>query len=128
MAEVRDTIEAARARGVDVAADMYVYTAGGTGLEATIPSWAHEGGGDSLKARLASPEIRARFKRELVSGSPGWWNIVEAAGGWDGVVLANAAIRRAPGITAAASPTSRASRGRTPPTRRGIWWPRGAAA
>jgi N-acyl-D-aspartate/D-glutamate deacylase len=90
MAEVRDTIEAARARGVDVAADMYVYTAGGTGLEATIPSWAHEGGNDSLKARLASPEIRARFKRELVSGSPGWWNIVEAAGGWNGVVLANA--------------------------------------
>lgn len=40
MAEVRDTIEAARARGLDVAADMYVYTAGGTGLEATIPSWA----------------------------------------------------------------------------------------
>ena len=36
-------IEAARARGVDVAADLYVYTAGGTGLEATIPSWAHEG-------------------------------------------------------------------------------------
>ena len=90
MAEVRDTIEAARARGVDVAADMYVYTAGGTGLEATIPSWAHEGGTDSLKARLASPAIRARFKRELQSGSPGWWNIVEAAGGWDGVVLANA--------------------------------------
>ena len=90
MAEVRDTIEAARARGVDVAADMYVYTAGGTGLEATIPSWAHEGGSDSLKARLASPEIRARFKRELVTGSPGWWNIVEAAGGWNGVVLANA--------------------------------------
>jgi N-acyl-D-aspartate/D-glutamate deacylase len=90
MAEVRDTIEAARARGVDVAADMYVYTAGGTGLEATIPSWAHEGGTDSLKARLASPTIRARFKRELQTGSPGWWNIVEAAGGWDGVVLANA--------------------------------------
>ncbi|GLC24960.1 N-acyl-D-amino-acid deacylase family protein [Roseisolibacter agri] len=90
MAEVRDTIEAARARGVDVAADMYVYTAGGTGLEATIPSWAHEGGNDSLKARLASPEVRARLKKELTTGSPGWWNIVEAAGGWDGIVLANA--------------------------------------
>lgn len=90
MAEVSDTIEAARARGVDVAADMYVYTAGGTGLEATIPSWAHEGGADSLKARLASPEVRARWKRELETGSPGWWNIVEAAGGWDGIVLANA--------------------------------------
>jgi N-acyl-D-amino-acid deacylase len=87
---VRDTVEAARARGVDVAADMYVYTAGGTGLEATIPSWAFEGGGDSLKRRLADPATRARLKRELETGSPGWWNIVEAAGGWDGVVLVNA--------------------------------------
>jgi len=90
MDSVRQVVDAARARGVDVAADMYVYTAGGTGLEATIPSWAHEGGVDSLKARLANPQIRARLKRELTTGSPGWWNIVEAAGGWDGVVLVNA--------------------------------------
>jgi len=90
MDSVRQTIEAARARGVDVAADMYVYTAGGTGLEATIPAWAHEGGNDSLRARLNTPAIRARLKRELVTGSPGWWNIVEASGGWDRVVLVNA--------------------------------------
>ena len=90
MSEVGDTIEAARARGVDVAADIYAYTAGGTGLEATIPSWAHEGGGDSLRIRLANPAVRERLKREIVTGSPGWWNIVEAAGGWDGVVLVNA--------------------------------------
>jgi N-acyl-D-amino-acid deacylase len=90
MDSVRQVIEAARARGVDVAADMYVYTAGGTGLEATIPSWAHEGGRDSLRARIARPDVRARLKRELVTGSPGWWNIVEAAGGWEGVVLVNA--------------------------------------
>src|SRR6185436_4254338 len=44
MDSVRTAIDAARARGVDVAADLYVYTAGGTGLEATIPSWAFEGG------------------------------------------------------------------------------------
>ena len=90
MNEVRATVDSARSRGVDVAADMYVYTAGGTGLEATIAAWAHEGGTDSLKARLADPAIRARLKREIQSGSPGWWNIVEAAGGWDGVVLVNA--------------------------------------
>jgi len=83
-------IDSARARGVDVAADLYPYTAGGTGLEATIPAWAHEGGIDSLRARLARPDVRARMKRELQTGSPGWWNIVEAAGGWDGVVLVNA--------------------------------------
>ena len=90
MDSVRAEVDAARARGVDVAADMYVYTAGGTGLEATIPSWAHEGGTDSLKARLANPTIRARLKNEIATGSPGWWNIIEAAGGWDGVVLVNA--------------------------------------
>jgi len=63
MDSVRVVVDAARARGVDVAADMYVYTAGGTGLEATIPSWAFEGGGDSLRARLSNPEIRARLTR-----------------------------------------------------------------
>src|SRR5262245_63122156 len=90
MDSVRQVVEAARARGVDVAAHLYVYTAGGTGLEATIPSWAFEGGGDSLRARIANPDIRARLKREQQSGSPGWWNIIEAAGGWDHIVLANA--------------------------------------
>ena len=90
MDSVRAVVDAARARGVDVAADMYVYTAGGTGLEATIPSWAMEGGGDSLRARLRDPAIRQRLKREQQTGSPGWWNIIEAAGGWDRVVLANA--------------------------------------
>jgi N-acyl-D-aspartate/D-glutamate deacylase len=83
-------VEAARARGVDVAADLYLYTAAGTGLEATIPSWAFAGGTDSLKARLANPAIRARLKREVGTGSPGWWNIIESSGGWDGVVLVNA--------------------------------------
>lgn len=90
MQEAGKRVEAARARGVDVAADLYPYTAGGTGLEATIASWAHEGGGDSLRARLARPDVRARLKAEIRTGSPGWWNIIEAAGGWDRVMLANA--------------------------------------
>lgn len=85
-----DRIDAARARGVDVAADVYPYTAGGTGLEATIPSWAHDGGSDSLRARLEDPETRARLKGEVETGSPGWWNIVESSGGWENVVLVNA--------------------------------------
>ncbi|HEX9108058.1 MAG TPA: D-aminoacylase [Longimicrobiales bacterium] len=90
MPQVGALVDSARARGLDIAADMYVYTAGGTGLEATIPAWAHEGGTDSLKARLARPEIRARLKKEIRTGSPGWWNIVEAARGWDGIYLRNA--------------------------------------
>jgi N-acyl-D-aspartate/D-glutamate deacylase len=90
MQEAGRHIDAARARGVDVAADLYVYTAGGTGLEATIPSWAHDGGSEALLKRLADPEIRARLKKEIVTGSPGWWNIIEASGGWQNVVLVNA--------------------------------------
>src|SRR5689334_11202928 len=50
-------IDEARARGVDVAADMYLYTAGGTGLEAVIPSWAFEGGDEKLLERLKDPAI-----------------------------------------------------------------------
>ncbi len=83
-------INTARERGVDVAADVYPYTAGGTGLEATVPSWAHEGGSNALKKRLRDSKIRDRLKREVETGSPGWWNIIEAAGGWDRVVLVNA--------------------------------------
>ena len=90
MKQAGERIEAARARGVDVAADIYLYTAGGTGLEATIPSWAFEGGATKLLERLKDPAIRARLKNELKTGSPGWWNIVEASGGWDNVVLVNA--------------------------------------
>jgi len=90
MQEAGQHIDAARSRGVDVAADLYVYTAGGTGLEATIPSWAHEGGNEALIKRLGDPEMRARLKREIVTGSPGWWNIIEASGGWQNVILVNA--------------------------------------
>ena len=90
MRGVEEKVEQARARGVDVAADMYLYTAGGTGLEAVIPSWAFEGGSEKLLARLRDPATRARLKQEMRTGSPGWWNIIEASGGWDGIVLANA--------------------------------------
>jgi len=90
MREVGRHVDEARRRGVDVAADLYVYTAGGTGLEATIPSWAHEGGHDALFKRLTDPAVRDRLKQEIKTGSPGWWNIIEAAGGWDGIVLVNA--------------------------------------
>ncbi len=90
MREIGKHVDQARQRGVDVAADLYLYIAGGTGLEAVIPSWAFEGGQKALLERLADPQIRARLKQEMKTGSPGWWNIIEAAGGWDGIVLGNA--------------------------------------
>lgn len=90
MTKAGQAIDAARARGVDVAADLYLYTAGGTGLEATIPTWAQEGGRAALVERLTDPTVRTRLKGEIANGLPGWSNMVEAAGGWDGIVLSNA--------------------------------------
>ncbi len=90
MPEAGKTIDAARARGVDVAANMYLYTAGGTGLSAVIPSWASEGGNAKLMERLKDPSTRARLKKEIKTGSPGWWNIIEASGGWKNIVLVGA--------------------------------------
>jgi N-acyl-D-amino-acid deacylase len=56
-------IDAARAEGVDIAADMYPYVASGTGLNVLIPNWASEG--DRLLENLRDPETRARIRAEM---------------------------------------------------------------
>ena len=63
MPEVGERVDQARSRGVDVAADMYLYTAGGTGLEAVVPSWAFDGGPAKLRERLKDPATRTRLKK-----------------------------------------------------------------
>jgi len=89
--EAGQLIEAARARGVNIASDMYVYTAGGTGLDITVPNWVWEQGAKKGLERLKDPKVRTRLKKEVAAGSmPGWSNLIEASGGWDHVVLANA--------------------------------------
>jgi N-acyl-D-amino-acid deacylase len=89
--EAGRAIDAARARGVNIAADMYVYTAGGTGLDITVPNWVWEQGEKEGLKRLQDPLVRVRLKQEVASGSlPGWSNLVEASGGWEHVILANA--------------------------------------
>jgi N-acyl-D-amino-acid deacylase len=84
------TINAARARGVDIAADLYPYTAGGTGLEIIAPTWVWADGVQKGIERLRDPKLRERMKREVEAGSmPGWSNLVHASGGWANVRLAN---------------------------------------
>ena len=83
-------IDAARARGIDIAADLYPYRAGGTGLEITVPNHLFKNGFEQAVKQLRDPLVRAQLKKELAAGSqPGWSNLVEAAGGWENVVLAN---------------------------------------
>ncbi len=91
MPQAIKTMADARARGVDVAADMYVYPAGGTGLDITVPNWVWADGVETGLKRLRDPEVRAKMKAQLAAGSlPGWSNLIVASGGWDHVMLANA--------------------------------------
>jgi N-acyl-D-aspartate/D-glutamate deacylase len=70
---------------------MYVYTAGGTGLDITVPNWVWEQGAKRGLERLKDPSVRVRLKKEIAAGSmPGWSNLIEASGGWEHIVLANA--------------------------------------
>ncbi len=80
-------VEAARARGLRVTADMYTYTAGSTGLDASMPPWVHEGGHDAMVRRLADPGVRARVAREMRTPSDAWENLLLAAGSADRVLL-----------------------------------------
>jgi N-acyl-D-amino-acid deacylase len=63
-------VEAARDDGHRVTADAYPYTFSGTGLDACIPPWAHDGGFDALLGRLRDPETRARVLDDMRSPSP----------------------------------------------------------
>jgi len=89
MPKINELVLSARLLGVEVNADQYPYTAGGTGLESCIPSWAAEGGPAERNKRLKDPAIRRQIKNEMKRGSPGWWNIVEASGGWKNIVIAS---------------------------------------
>jgi len=73
-------IEAARAAGVRVTADMYTYTAGATGLDAAMPPWVQEGGLQAWKAKMKDPAVRARLQREMTTPSDDWENLLMAAG------------------------------------------------
>jgi len=74
MPEAIAKIEAARARGVDIAADTYAYTAWGNGLSAFIPPWAHDGGTSKLLERLKDPAARERIRKDMLTPSDEWEN------------------------------------------------------
>jgi N-acyl-D-amino-acid deacylase len=73
-------VEAARAEGLEITADMYTYTAGSTGLDAAMPPWVQEGGYAAWAGRLRDPEIRKRVRREMVTRTNDWENLYLAAG------------------------------------------------
>ena len=79
-------IDSARAAGIDITADLYPYQAGAAPLSASIPQWAHEGGSDSLIARLGNLAMRASMRAEITGPSAGIQNFYRDAGGGAGVL------------------------------------------
>jgi N-acyl-D-amino-acid deacylase len=89
MKKVVAAIQAARDSGLDIAASMYPYPAGGTALASALPPWVADGGTQKLLARLEDPAVRARIKEELKGDHPNWENLYYDCGGGAGVMLAS---------------------------------------
>ena len=94
-------VEAARAEGLRITADIYTYTAGSTGLDAAMPPWVQEGGHAAWAERLREPDIRVRVLEEMTAPTNEWENLMLAAGP-EGTLLVgfeNPDLRRYAGMT-----------------------------
>jgi N-acyl-D-aspartate/D-glutamate deacylase len=80
-------IEAARKEGLKITADMYTYTAGATGLDASMPPWVLDGGYEAAYKRLADPDTRKKIAAAIRTPSDDWENLYRAAGSADRVLL-----------------------------------------
>jgi N-acyl-D-amino-acid deacylase len=89
VADALALIDAARAQGQDVMADVYPYTASSTTLRTLLPDWVLEGGIDAMLKRLADPRDRERIRRELTGGGEGLLRGLE----WSDIMVAYAPSR-----------------------------------
>jgi len=82
-------IEDARARGLDITANQYPYTAMNHGWSAFFPVWAREGGPAKFAERLKDPAVRERIKtdQDFIT-----W--AKEHGWWDGIVMGRAGSER----------------------------------
>lgn len=85
--DVIKKIDSARTAGLLITTDMYTYTAGATGLNASMPPWVQEGGYDKWAERLKDPEIRERVYKEMTTATDEWENLMYAAGTSDNLLL-----------------------------------------
>jgi N-acyl-D-amino-acid deacylase len=80
-------IKSAQKEGLNIRANMYTYTAGGTGLDACFPPWTEDGGYPALFKRLRDPATRERIKGEVKLDSDKWENLYLSAGSPDRIIL-----------------------------------------
>ena len=77
-------LEAARADGLDVAADQYPYTAAATTLATILPPALQGLGVEACVTALADPDVRDLVRAEIDRGISGWENVA-ADPGWEGL-------------------------------------------
>jgi N-acyl-D-amino-acid deacylase len=87
MDEAIRKIEAARASGLKITADMYLYTEGATGLDAAMPPWVQEGGYKAWAGRLKDPVVRERVRKEMITPTGEWESLYLAAGSPENILL-----------------------------------------
>ena len=80
-------IEAAQNEGLKIRANMYTYTAAGTGLDACLPPWTEDGGYPALFKRLRDPAMREKISSQVKIDSDEWENLYLAAGSPDKILL-----------------------------------------
>src|SRR5216117_2824676 len=85
--ELLSRIEAAQKEGLKITADMYTYTAGGTGLDASLPPWTEDGGYPALFKRLRDPATREKIKAQVQTPTNEWENMYLAAGSPEHILL-----------------------------------------
>lgn len=67
MPQLLETIEKARDGGLDIAFDVYPYTAGSRHLSGSLPAWMHDGGPEAFLRRLRDPLCRKQLQEEYVA-------------------------------------------------------------
>jgi len=82
-------IEDARRQGLRISANMYTYTAGGTGLDASMPPWVFDGGREAAYQRLQDPATRTKIANAVRTPTNDWENLYLAAGSPDRILLAS---------------------------------------
>ncbi|MBY0490717.1 MAG: D-aminoacylase [Gemmatimonadaceae bacterium] len=87
MARVLAKIDSARAKGLEITADMYPYTAGATGLDAAMPPWVQEGGYAAWAKRLQDPAIRRKVAQEMRTPTDQWESLLLMSGSPERVIL-----------------------------------------
>ncbi len=86
--EAMELLEGARSRGLDVACDVYPYTAGSTSMITLLPPWALEGGVSRALKRLRDPDSRRKIREDIGQVQEDWDNLM-ASTGWESVYVSS---------------------------------------